>query len=63
MYQQEAQRKRLTEICKEVSDGEMPGSAYTLLHPHAKLSPSSVTAVCTWTKDTAQSLSATKIEE
>jgi hypothetical protein len=63
MYQPEAQRKQLTEICKEVSEGEMPGISYTLLHRHARLSPSDVTAVCSWTKNTTQNLSATTVEE
>jgi heme-binding protein len=55
-YRAEAQREHLSEICKEVSEGEMPGFSYTLMHRDAKLSKAEVAAVCRWTQTTAQTL-------
>lgn len=49
VYGAEAQRKHLSEICDEISDHEMPGLSYTLMHPRAKLSVPDVVAVCRWT--------------
>lgn len=53
-----AQQKHLSEVCKEVSEGEMPGLPYKLLHSHAKLSEADVTALCLWTKGAPPNLSA-----
>jgi hypothetical protein len=38
------------EICEEVSEGEMPGFVYTLIHPEAKLTDSDIQEVCRWTQ-------------
>jgi Haem-binding domain len=57
-YRPEQQQKKLMEICKEVSEGEMPGVAYTLMHPIAKLSAADVNALCDWTRTSGQSVSA-----
>jgi hypothetical protein len=57
-YAAEAQQKHLSEICKEVTEGEMPGFSYTLIHRDAKLSEADKTAVCSWTQSSVQSLSA-----
>jgi hypothetical protein len=43
-------QKLLREICTEVTEGEMPGTAYKLMHPSAKLSPAEVQSVCRWTQ-------------
>lgn len=43
------QREHLQEICKEISDGEMPSFPYTLMHRDARLSKTDVAAVCSWT--------------
>lgn len=43
----------LKEMCKEVTEGDMPGFSYTLLHPQAKLSSEDVHSICQWTQ-TAQ---------
>jgi heme-binding protein len=58
-YPPEVQQKQLSEICKEVSEGEMPGLPYTLLHPRAKVSTTDVTAICSWTRAAAQNILAT----
>jgi Haem-binding domain len=50
-----AKKKELLEgICKEVTEGEMPGASYALLHPNAKLSATDVNAICRWTQATLQ---------
>ena len=53
-YQPGEQRKQLSEICKEVSEGEMPGLPYILLHRRAKLSTADVAAICAWTRNSLQ---------
>jgi len=62
-YRTEEQQKQLSEICKEVSEGEMPGVSYTLMHRHAKLSTDDVTAVSGWTRTCVQKMSAVTREE
>jgi hypothetical protein len=59
-YGAEERRKQLAEICKEVTEGEMPGFSYTLIHREAKLSAAEVRAVCRWTQNSGQELSAAK---
>ena len=49
-YPVEKRNDLMKEICKEVSDGEMPGSAYTLLHPVAPLTDADVQTICRWTQ-------------
>lgn len=58
-YQPGEQQKQLSEICKEVSEGEMPGLPYTLLHRRAKLNATDVTNICSWTRAAAHNPSAT----
>lgn len=53
-YSLEKQQELLKEICTEVSDEEMPGTAYTLLHPAAKLTTTDITSICTWTQTLEQ---------
>ena len=40
-------------MCKEVTEGDMPGSMYTLMHSQAKLTSADVQAICAWSQ-TAQ---------
>lgn len=47
-YSTARKSKKLKEMCKEVTEGEMPGSMYTLMHPQAKLSGADVQAICRW---------------
>ncbi len=49
-YSAEKKRGLMKEICKEVSNREMPAGAYTLLHPAARLSDADVQTVCAWTQ-------------
>lgn len=62
-YRPEEQQKQLSEICKEVSEGEMPGLSYTLMHRHAKLSTGDASAICGWTRTSVQKVSAAMEEE
>lgn len=59
-YRAEERRKQLGEICKEVTEGEMPGFAYTIIHREAKLSTAEVGAVCRWAQTSGQEFSAAK---
>lgn len=52
-YTAEHRAKLAREMCKEVTEGEMPGPMYTLMHPQAKLTSADVQAVCSWSQ-TAQ---------
>lgn len=55
-YPAEERQKQLSEICKEVSEGEMPGLPYTFMHPNAKLSNGDIAVVCRWTSGQIPSL-------
>lgn len=54
-YGPKEQKEHLAEICKEVTEGEMPGFSYTLIHRDATLSKADVAAVCSWAQSTGQS--------
>jgi len=45
---QDRQSKKLRQMCEEVTDGAMPLSSYTPLHPGSKLSPADVKTLCDW---------------
>jgi hypothetical protein len=49
------QHKYLSEICKEVTEGEMPGLPYVLLHPRAAVGNADVAALCRWTAERSTS--------
>jgi len=46
----EKNREMLGEICKEVTEKEMPGPIYPLLHSGAGLSDGDIQTVCRWTQ-------------
>jgi heme-binding protein len=50
-YGPEKRAKLLKKICREVSEGEMPGLPYSLIHPRAKLTAADVRSVCRWTQN------------
>jgi hypothetical protein len=52
-YPPQERQKLLSAICKEVSEGEMPGLPYTLAHPRSRLSHADVQQVCQWTTSSA----------
>lgn len=41
-------RKKLEEICEEVTDGAMPMESYTWIHRSAILKPEDVNTLCDW---------------
>ena len=45
-YPPERQRELLSLACQDVSRGKMPGSAWTLLHPEARLSARDIETIC-----------------
>ena len=51
----EATQELVKEICTDVSEGEMPGRGYSLLHPESRISQSDVQAVCGWSKGIGES--------
>jgi cytochrome c551/c552 len=53
------QSKKLQQMCDEVTDGGMPLSTYTPLHPGSKLSPADVKTLCDWTAAERARLSGT----
>jgi mono/diheme cytochrome c family protein len=52
-YTVERREKLAKEMCKEVTEGEMPEFMYTLMHPQAKLTSVDVQSICQWSQ-TAQ---------
>lgn len=52
-YTAERRAKLAKEMCKEVTEGEMPGTMYTLMHSQAKLTSADVQTICSWSQ-TAQ---------
>lgn len=50
----EKNREMLGEICKEVTEKEMPGSIYPLMHPGTRLSDADIQTVCRWTQAAQQ---------
>ena len=54
------QDRKLRQICDEVSDGVMPLSSYTPMHPAAKLSEQDKKTLCDWTEKERERLSPTK---
>ncbi len=49
-YSSTKQADLLKKMCEEVTEGEMPGTAYELMHAGAKLSGGDVKQVCDWTQ-------------
>lgn len=44
----------LGEICKEVTEKEMPGFIYPIMHPAARLTDADIQTVCRWTQSVQQ---------
>ena len=53
----------LGKICKEVSDGEMPGAAYSFMHPRARLTKADVQTICNWTQSVSRNVARTAEDE
>ncbi len=55
-YNAEKQQELLKGMCKEVTEGEMPGAIYSFAHPGARISDSDRQAICSWSKGMAATL-------
>ena len=51
-YPAERQRQLLVASCQDVSGGTMPGSAWTWLHPEARLSAQDIQTICVAARQT-----------
>jgi hypothetical protein len=45
-YPQDRQAKLLAQACDEVTEGDMPGLPYTLIHRGSGLTPAEIAAIC-----------------
>ena len=45
-YPADQQQQLLVASCRDASGGKMPGSAWTWLHPEARLSPQDIETIC-----------------
>ena len=57
-YGSRMKETRLRAICQQSEKGTMPLASYTLMHRGAKLARAQVTAICEWTKQEGQRLTA-----
>jgi Haem-binding domain len=57
-YPTHQRQSHLDEICKVVTEGDMPPLTYTLMHATARLSDSDRQAICGWTKEAGQVVAA-----
>ena len=57
-YTAEQRSKLLEEICKEVTEGDMPPITYTPMHSSAKLTKADAPEICRWTDATKQTITA-----
>ncbi len=55
-YDLSKKRKKLNEICGEMTDGAMPHNQYLWLHAEAKISAEDIETVCNWTKQEREKL-------
>ncbi len=57
-YGERMKQTRLHAICDQCEKGIMPLASYAFVHPAVKLSPAQIAAICEWTKQESQRLSA-----
>ncbi len=55
-YDLKKKRKKLDEVCDEVTDGVMPLGQYLWLHGNAVLSREDVNTICDWTRQESERL-------
>ena len=55
-YDADKKRKKLDEVCDEITDGAMPIDQYLWLHRNANLSPDDVKTLCDWTAQEREKL-------
>ena len=49
-YEPRRKRRKLDQICEQITDGEMPLPSYLWIHQTAKLSSDEVKILCDWTE-------------
>jgi len=49
-YRQEKREEKLTAICEQVTNGDMPESKYAFVHRNSRLSAPEREAICNWTE-------------
>lgn len=59
-YQPKKQKKRLEQICDEITEGKMPLPSYLWGHSEARLSDADKKALCDWSNDAAQKIIVTE---
>ena len=57
-YTERRKETRLRAICQQVQKGDMPLASYALVHREVKLTPAEVQAICDWTKQEGQRMTA-----
>lgn len=57
-YELRKKRKKLDEVCEQVTDSEMPIGQYLWLHGNAVLTRDDVKAICDWTQQESERLAA-----
>ena len=50
---------KLDKLCKEIKEGEMPLSSYTLIHRHAIMNPEQIQIVTAWAQSIRDTMKAT----
>jgi hypothetical protein len=50
-YETRRKRRKLDQICEQVSQGEMPLPSYTWVHRSAKLTDEDIKTLCDWTNN------------
>ena len=48
-YSKKEKLEHLTDICDEVTSGDMPIKSYTIMHRHSKVNEKEVNDICAWT--------------
>ena len=49
-YSESEANKRITEICEQVREGEMPMASYLWIHSEARLTQRDIDLICTWSR-------------
>lgn len=58
-YESRRKRRKLEQICEQITDGEMPLPSYLWIHRAAKLSDGDVKILCEWTESEKEKIAQT----
>lgn len=59
-YETNRKRRKLDQVCEQITDGEMPLPSYLWIHRSAKLSDEDVKTLCDWADEEKARLAETK---